>query len=68
LVFGLACTAIIDFCGFLGWSFYTLNYMFVMIGGVGALLSSQIRFLTSAIKDEKTMKHHRATSSVSSMM
>lgn len=68
LVFGLACTAIIDFCGFLGWSFYALNYMFVMIGGVGALLSSQIRFLTSAIKDEKTMKHHRATSSVSSMM
>ena len=68
LVFGLACTAIIDTCGFLGWSFYALNYVFVGIGFVGALLSSQIRFLTSTIKDEKALKHHRATSSVSSMM
>ena len=68
LVFGLSCTAIIDVCGFLGWSFYALNYVFVSIGFIGAFLCSQIRFLTSAIKDEKALKHHRATSSVSSMM
>jgi len=68
LIFGLSCTFLIDTCGFLGWSFYTLNYVFVVIGFIGALLCSQIRFLTSSIKDEKALKHHRNTSSVGSML
>jgi hypothetical protein len=68
LMFGLSCTFLIDTVGFLGWSFYALNYVFVVIGLIGALLCSQIRFLTSGIKDEKVLKHHRATSSVGSML
>jgi hypothetical protein len=68
LMFGLSCTFVIDTVGFLGWSFYALNYVFVAIGLIGALLCSQIRFLTSSIKDEKVLKHHRATSSVGSML
>ena len=68
LMFGLSCTFLIDTCGFLGWSFYTLNYLFVVIGFIGALLCSQIRFLASSIKDEKALQHHRNTSSVGSML
>mmetsp|Transcript_11918 Transcript_11918/g.25147 ORF Transcript_11918/g.25147 Transcript_11918/m.25147 type:complete len:503 (+) Transcript_11918:118-1626(+) len=68
LVFGLSCTAIIDTCGASGLSFGALNYVFVFIGFVGAGLCSHIRYLTSKVKDEKVLKHHRATSSVGSMM
>mmetsp|Transcript_34749 Transcript_34749/g.75078 ORF Transcript_34749/g.75078 Transcript_34749/m.75078 type:complete len:500 (-) Transcript_34749:144-1643(-) len=66
-VFGVMCTVIIDGAGFTGWDFGRINYLFIGIGCVGAVLSSRIRFLTSKIKDEKVLKHHRATSSVSSM-
>ena len=67
-VFGVSCTIIIDSVGVTGWEFRYLNYVFVVIGLLGACLSSQIRYLTSSIKDEKALKHHRATSSVGSML
>ena len=67
-VFGVMCTVIIDSAGLTGWEFGKLNYAFVFIGCIGAALCSRIRYLTSTIKDEKVLRHHRATSSVSSMM
>ena len=67
-VFGVACTIIIDSVGMTGWDFKYLNYVFVVVGLLGACLSSHIRYLTSSIKDEKALKHHRATSSVGSML
>jgi len=67
-VFGVMCTVIIDSAGFTGYDFAKLNYVFIVIGCIGAALCSRIRYLTSAIKDEKVLRHHRATSSVSSMM
>lgn len=66
-VFGVSCTVIIDSAGLSGWDFASINYLFIGIGFIGAALSTHIRFLTSKIKDEKVLKHHRATSSVSSM-
>ena len=68
LVFGISCTLIIDTCGATGWSFNALNWVFIVVGFVGARLTSHIRFLTSKVKDEKALKHHRATSSVGSMI
>ena len=68
LVFGLLCTFIIDAASFTGWSFSCLNYVFIVISVIGAGLCSHLRYLTSKVKDEKVLKHHRATSSVSSMM
>jgi hypothetical protein len=68
LVFGLSCTFIIDAAGASGMSFQALNWVFVVIGFVGAGLCSQIRFLTTKVADEKALKHHRATSSVGSMI
>ena len=66
-VFGIMCTVIIDGAGYTGWDFRDLNYVFVCIGVIGAGLCSHIRYLTSKVSDEKVLKHHRATSSVSSM-
>lgn len=68
LVFGVMCTVIIDGAGATGWDFAHLNYVFIFIGFIGAGLCSHMRYLTSKVKDEKALKHHRATSSVSSMM
>ena len=68
LMFGLSCTFIIDFAGATGLTFATLNWVFVIIGFVGAALCSQIRYLTSKVSDEKALKHHRATSSIGSMI
>jgi len=68
LVFGVICVILIDGAGFTGLSFARLNYVFIVIGCIGAALCSRIRYLTSKIKDEKVLRHHRATSSVSSMM
>lgn len=68
LVFGLSCTFIIDVAGASGMSFQALNWMFVFIGFIGAGLCSQIRYLTTKVADEKALKHHRATSSVGSMI
>ena len=68
LVFGLSCTLVINTCGVIGWSFGALNYVFIVIGFIGAGLCSHIRYLTSKVKDEQVMRHHRATSSVGSMM
>lgn len=67
-VFGVTCTIIIDSAGSTGWDFGHLNYVFVGIGFIGAALCSRLRYLTSKVKDEKVLRHHRATSSVSSMM
>ncbi|KAL7549678.1 hypothetical protein ACHAWF_012946 [Thalassiosira exigua] len=67
-MFGVTCTIIIDGAGFTGWDFQYLNYAFAVIGLIGAGLCSHIRYLTSKVVDEKVLKHHRATSSVSSMM
>lgn len=66
-VYGVMCTIIIDSAGFTGWDFSQLNYIFIAIGFVGAGLCTHIRYLTSKVKDEELLKHHRATSSVSSM-
>ena len=66
-VFGIMCTVIIDGAGYTGWDFRDLNFVFVAIGLIGAGLCSHIRYLTSKVSDEKALKHHRATSSVSSM-
>ena len=68
MVFGLSCTFIIDLVGASGMSFATLNWVFVFVGFVGAGLTSQIRYLTTKVSDEKALKHHRATSSVGSMI
>lgn len=68
LVFGVMCTVIIDSAGFTGWEFGKLNYVFIVIGFIGAGLCTHIRYLTSKVKDEKVLRHHRATSSVSSML
>ena len=68
LVFGLSCTFIIDAVGASGMSFQALNWVFVVIGFIGAGLCSQIRYLTTKVADEKALKHHRATSSVGSMI
>ena len=65
--FGVSCTILIDSAGFTELNFEVLNYFFVCVGLVGALLCSHLRFLTSSIVDEKMLKHHRNTSSVSSM-
>ncbi|KAL7530406.1 hypothetical protein ACHAXR_003482 [Thalassiosira sp. AJA248-18] len=67
LVFGVMCIVIIDGSSFTGWTFGQLNYVFIVLGFIGAGLATHIRFLTSKVKDEKVLKHHRATSSVSSM-
>jgi len=67
-IFGVSCTIVIDGAGFTGWDFAHLNYVFVVIACIGAALCTRIRYLTSKIKDEKVLRHHRATSSVSSMM
>ncbi|KAL3803216.1 hypothetical protein HJC23_003491 [Cyclotella cryptica] len=68
LVFGLSCTFIIDVSGGSGVSFFFLNWVFVIVGFIGAALCSQIRYLTTKVSDEKALKHHRATSSVGSMI
>lgn len=67
-IFGVSCTIIIDTAGFTGWDFKHLNYVFILIGFGGALMCSHIRYLTSSVKDETFLRHHRATSSVSSML
>lgn len=67
LVYGITVVIIIDGLGMTGWDFGILNFIFVVIGSIGAVLCSQIRYLTSKVKDEKVLKHHRQTSSVSSM-
>ena len=67
-MFGLSCTFIIDTAGASGMSFESLNWVFVIIGFVGAGLCSQIRYLTTKVADDKALKHHRATSSVGSMI
>jgi hypothetical protein len=64
--YGLASTAIIDSCGHTNLSFRTLNLLFVVMGIIGAALSTVLRRVTQPIKDEKFMKHHRATSSFGS--
>lgn len=68
LVFGVMCTVIIDGTGLTGWDFAHLNYVFIVIGFIGAGLCTHLRYLTSNVKDEEVLKHHRATSSVSSML
>ena len=67
-VFGVMCTVLIDGAGATGLEFGKLNYVFIVFGFIGASLCSHIRYLTSKVKDEKILKHHRATSSVSSML
>ena len=67
LIFGVTCTIVIDSAGFTGWEFGILNYVFIAISLVGAGLCSHLRFLTSKVKDEKLLRHHRATSSMGSM-
>lgn len=62
------CTVIINTAGGTGWGFGHLNYVFTFIALIGAGLCSHIRYLTSKVKDEKVLKHHRARSSVSSMI
>lgn len=64
--YGLASTALIDSCGHTNLSFRTLNLLFVVMGVIGAALSTVLRRVTQPIKDEKFMKHHRATSSFGS--
>ena len=66
-VFGIVSTFLIDICGYTSISFRNLNFVFAGLGFVGALLNSQLRYLTTDIKDETIMKHHRATSSVGSI-
>jgi len=64
--YGIASTALIDSCGHTNLSFRTLNLLFVVMGIIGAALSTLLRRATQPIKDEKFMKHHRATSSFGS--
>jgi hypothetical protein len=66
-VFGVSSTFLIDICGYTSIKFEVLNLIFATIGFVGALLNSRLRYLTTDIKDEVIMKHHRATSSVGSI-
>lgn len=66
-VFGVCSTFLIDICGYTSIRFEVLNLTFAGIGFVGALLNSRLRYLTTDIKDEVIMKHHRATSSVGSI-
>lgn len=66
-VFGITSTFLIDLCGYTSVSFRNLNFLFAGLGFVGALLNSHLRYLTTDIKDEVIMKHHRATSSVGSI-
>lgn len=66
-VFGITSTFLIDICGYTSISFRDLNFVFAGLGFVGALLNSRLRYLTTDIKDETIMKHHRATSSVGSI-
>jgi len=68
LVFGLSCTFIIDVVGASGMSFLALNWVFVFIGFIGARLCSHVRYLTTKVADDKALRHHRATSSVGSMI
>jgi hypothetical protein len=62
------CVIIIDTAGNSGFDFGRLNYFFIAVSFVGALLCSHIRYLTSKVKDEKVLRHHRSTSSVHSML
>ena len=66
-VFGVSSTFLIDICGYTSIKFEVLNLIFAGIGFVGALLNSRLRYLTTDIRDEVIMKHHRATSSVGSI-
>lgn len=66
--FGLASTILIDSCGYTSLSFRTLNLAFVLLGVAGAALATVLRRVTQPIKDEKFMKHHRATSSIGSIL
>jgi ABC-type enterobactin transport system permease subunit len=66
-LFGVCSTFLIDICGYTSIRFEVLNLTFAGIGFAGALLNSRLRYLTTDIKDEVIMKHHRATSSVGSI-
>ena len=66
-VFGVSSTFLIDICGYTSIQFEVLNLIFAGIGFVGALLNSRLRYLTTDIRDEVIMKHHRATSSIGSI-
>mmetsp|Transcript_2247 Transcript_2247/g.3874 ORF Transcript_2247/g.3874 Transcript_2247/m.3874 type:complete len:527 (-) Transcript_2247:349-1929(-) len=66
-VFGVTSTLCIDLCGYTSASFKTLNLVFAAMGVVGGILSSRLRYLTTEVKDEVVLKHHRDTSSVGSI-
>lgn len=66
-VFGVTSTLCIDLCGYTSISFSTLNLMFAAMGLLGGFLNSHLRYLTTEVKDEAVLKHHRNTSSVGSI-
>jgi len=68
LVYGVLCVIIIDNAGNSGYDFGFLNFFFIAVSFVGAALCSHLRYLTSKVKDEKILRHHRSTSSVHSML
>jgi hypothetical protein len=68
LVYGVLCVIIIDNAGNSGYDFGFLNFFFIAISFIGAALCSHLRYLTSKVKDEKILRHHRSTSSVHSML
>jgi len=63
-VFGISSTALVDSAGYIKLPFKDINLIFTIFGIIGALACSHLQYLTTEVKDEKVMKHHRSVSSM----
>eukprot|EP00588_Corethron_pennatum_P035059 CAMPEP_0194347746 /NCGR_PEP_ID=MMETSP0171-20130528/106163_1 /TAXON_ID=218684 /ORGANISM="Corethron pennatum, Strain L29A3" /LENGTH=620 /DNA_ID=CAMNT_0039115033 /DNA_START=138 /DNA_END=2000 /DNA_ORIENTATION=+ len=63
-VFGISSTALVDSAGYINLPFKDINLIFTIFGIIGALACSHLQYLTTEVKDEKVMKHHRSVSSM----